>query len=282
MSEIDWSNAPSDAVQIVESPLDYSLHWSNGKEVLISGNWAGKASNYKTIATRPQPNLIAWEDMREGMVVRFEGFTKKTYANWYYEKGEVYIVTKKDGWVGPKDGEGATPSENWGFKFSLVSEPPQRKTVADAVEAFPDGWPKSHEKYEFMIYNGRSFVFGSTDECDVNEYLICTRQEFEDYVAKQNGGDSELPPELFDGDIVVTELGESYVKLDDRWLNHDKTNVHLFAFEVKKVIRNGDYIWEKKPSKPIKPTITKAEAWDMATEMDERIADIIDAYIITN
>tara|TARA_S200002703_G_scaffold159045_1_gene171244 strand:+ start:1803 stop:2402 length:600 start_codon:yes stop_codon:yes gene_type:complete len=182
MSNIDWSKAPTSADRIVENPMDSSLHWGNGKKVLIHGNWKSNAWGYHAVATHP-----------------------------------------------------TTPPEE------------QRKTVEDAVAAYPGGWPEEpdfvclwnskDERFEFWLKGCHPVGW-----C----YQVCTREEFEACVAAKS------KPEwthTYHGDKCSVLLDEPDC---DGWV-------------VIAIDGTGYHTCLPKHLKPIKPTITKAEAWELAS-----------------
>lgn len=65
--------------------------------------------------------LIEFEQMKEGMVVRFSQYTTSRHRHWGFKEGEKYTVKVYGGNVGPVSPKGQVPMCNWGFEFLLVS-----------------------------------------------------------------------------------------------------------------------------------------------------------------
>ena len=70
--------------------------------------------------------IIEFEDMREGDVVEFVGYTIYPYC-YTYTVGKSYKVTiNNSGVIGPVDEHGMVPPENYGFEFKLVATQEQQ------------------------------------------------------------------------------------------------------------------------------------------------------------
>lgn len=80
---------------------------------------------------------LTWPISEElvGRKVRFDGYRKQGQSHWGYKEGEIYTIDKDDsGDVGPSIGD-ASPSENYGFKFTLLPE-----------QEIPDGYYHDDEE----------------------------------------------------------------------------------------------------------------------------------------
>ncbi len=244
---IDWSKAPKDAETLEKNAGNVCWckdgFWWNESY----GGWVGKQfpDSWKTIATRPQPNIIDVADMKEGMIVRCVGSESR-----YYRVGSEYVVgTDKVGRFGPIDTYGeVTPCPEF-YKFTLVSEPEQRKTVEDAVERLKSG---GFENRDLIAFDSVADVFFGCDRSykfDECQYQVCTREEFEACVSAKAeskpkwthtyGSDNcyikESEPD-FQGYIVIYSEADGYMLVQPRELEPIKS----------------------------KPTITKAQAEDVS------------------
>ena len=125
----------------------------------------------------------------------------------------------------------------------------QTKTVADAVEWHKSkGWGViwASEERDCITYGIMGFAFANSNSVSESRYIICTRAEFEAYVKEQEGEK-----------WTHTHLGEKcYV-------------VHIDGCAAWVVVQNaGGKIVTTHGLKPIKPTITKAEAWDLCQDYE--------------
>jgi hypothetical protein len=153
--------------------------------------------------------------------------------------------------------------------FTRPTEPATQKTVADAWEAFGGAWPYSRG-CDFMGYSQaleHFFAYGFGYSFASAEHQVCTREQFEAYgreqEAKQEG---EKWTHTYAGDkcylLEPDKDADGYYAV--------KTDCGLFDFARENELT------------PIKPTITKAEAWDKATSQDVEssmsVGAILDEY----
>lgn len=162
------------------------------------------------------------------------------FLAWFNSDGDIWIGYWKDR----------------SFPHEVVATRPQkpRKTVEDAVEHYGGVWPKIHG--DCLAFNPRSERFGGyISRVGHNEFWhhVCTREQFEACVAAKS--EPEWTHEYRLGNSqnwfpcsIATEVGTQGVVI--------KCDV----FEgVQYCSYNGEQAIELKP---IKPTISKAEAWD--------------------
>lgn len=140
---------------------------------------------------------------------------------------------------------------------------PTQKTVADAVEYFDGVWPKPIEGNP-PSYDEQVIIYCTkSDGCEseIGEYYaggrhfdpyffcqVCTRAEFEAYVKEQEG--EKWTHELW-GD-------KAYIKIYE-----PDCDGYLMAVTE----GNGYNLVKIEDLKPIKPTLTKAEAWDKLKDL---------------
>lgn len=144
---------------------------------------------------------------------------------------------------------------------TIATRHTQTKTVADAVEYLKQTsngeW---HSEYNYLNYtDSEGWYYSDTDSF---AGLVCTHEQFEAYVA----GVVQV-----DLDIDIDKMKSQYNKEQEgeKW-------THVYCGEKCKVVGEPDsfgrvviltesntYFLDKPESlKPIKPTISKAEAWD--------------------
>lgn len=155
----------------------------------------------------------------------------------------------------------------------------QPKTVADAVAEHKGKWPFSHS-IVMMWYSpkhGHFFAFGEGYDFCEGEYQVCTRAEFEAYVKEQ---ESKITMDDINEHISTGEQeGEKWTHtLDGR-----KCKIIINKPDVDEDIvvlcKEGDYqIIGHEVLKPIKPKLTKAEAWDKLIQSGINPLNITDEY----
>lgn len=153
-----------------------------------------------------------------------------------------------------------------------------KKTVADAVEAFPGGYdsipysPENIEKEQVVLCakktffeDGEEYVKGNLYQGQKdfdNEYfyLVCTRAEFEAYVKEQEDFVAKVQ-----GDFVGNEEreGEKWTHITN---SGHKCKIHVKEPDVNGIIivlnSDGEYMRHSESAlKPIKPKIDESQAW---------------------
>lgn len=194
---------------------------------------------------------IDWSLAPEGAVKLRLGRVD-SICRWFNANGEAF---GSDGWFTPT------------IEYKTIAIRPQQKTVADAYEHCKT-W--QHQTYGYLYwYEPIGFVYRSSPDVPSEYQLICTRQQFEAYAKGQEGGkwthyveDDETPPIKCKKHIKLCS-GNDWVY----------------------VCEKGDYFVPSKMGfcsvKPIKPTISKAEAWDYAVDSGLYASEIEDKYDIT-
>lgn len=162
-----------------------------------------------------------------------------------------YFWLGMDGWK-----EEFFPTE-WTVVATRPTE--KKKTVADAYEAFPNGWLGSaNSEYNFLNYNKRNDWFFS--DTAVFQDVVCSREEYEAYAKEQES----------------KQEGERWTHTDDHG-DRFKFDFKLACGERVYLREDGQRIVDGKLGysklKPIKPTITKAEAWDKFIHMHNNLKD---------
>ena len=135
----------------------------------------------------------------------------------------------------------------------------QTKTVADAVEWHKSkGWGLSWaSKAKDCITHGKlGFAFADSRNIQLDRKLVCTRAEFEAYVKEQEG---------------------------EKW-THTYTDDTGTDIRCRLLAEHGEWAWiedagtvdtiSKSWLKPIKPTLTKAEAWNMLMKRKTNSAEV--------
>ena len=136
---------------------------------------------------------------------------------------------------------------------------PERKTVYDAVRTVLTGF-----EGDSLYYSpSRSTWYGSSGPIPQDFYQVCTREEFE----KARG---EKESEW----THITNSGQ-------------KCKIHVSEPDANGIIivinSHGEYMRHSADSlKPIKPTITKAEAWDRVINRNEKVSYITNGFTITD
>jgi len=149
----------------------------------------------------------------------------------------------------------------------------QPKTVADAVEWANGNWGNSISRHIAYNPNSDRFTYSETGEVNKRWYIVCTRAEFEAYVKEQEKPHFKATRENLEkiakdaqGDFVEVEEGEKWThtynqgemkcKIIQTKTDFNGCVVVLNDFEEYQLIEPEDL-------KPIKPKLTKDEAWDM-------------------
>ena len=156
-------------------------------------------------------------------------------CRWFNANGEAF---GSDGWFAPT------------IEYKTIATRPQQKTVADAYEAFDGKWPDSKYSYAWWDCYTEKVLLG----CNETGATICTREQFEAYAKEQE----------------TKQEGK-------KW-----THVVNYGFgeqaQCRIISECGVFLWvqvdgvgcpatyKKSELKPIKPALTKAEAWDRCIE----------------
>lgn len=136
--------------------------------------------------------------------------------------------------------------------WKTIATRPTQKTVADAVEYYGKTFVAGQCTHIRCGKDGKMFfASGETDSDNWQDsYLVCTREQFEAYVKEQEG---EKWTHIVDDDEHQLTKCRKHLKL---------CNGSDWVY----VCEKGEYFVPGKMGycgvKPIKPTITKAEAWD--------------------
>ena len=126
----------------------------------------------------------------------------------------------------------------------------EQKTVKDAVEFYNGVWPSSERKIDKIKFDMKRHEFFADfgEPCSERFYIVCTREQFEDYVAAKSWTHTYLGYEC----KIVHKDGKS------AWI----------------VTKNGqNRVISVDLLKPIKPTITKDEA-DKVLDFAESIGQL--------
>lgn len=162
---------------------------------------------------------------------------------------------------------------------AMLNKSQPRKTVSDAVEYYKGVW--SLGELDILFWSETYECYGDYSLKAEVAYKVCTREEFEAEVERRKGGEwsgKGKPPagtkcKIFRRDWDEWEEGEI--------LFMGKLHV-VFKSESRK-----ECAWdlEECEFKPIKPTISKDEAWDKLCnlpaherEVAEAISDILEKY----
>lgn len=142
---------------------------------------------------------------------------------------------------------------------------PTNKTVADAVKAFGGEWSFSDCYKELWMCNPKA-KDGATCQLTDDHKLICTREQFEACAAKK-------------GEKWTHTYGHAGYKCKVISVNGEHSWI---------LTENGDKLTEYTSSlKPIKPKLTKAQAWDKMKSLSRggisyAYARIVDEHNITD
>ena len=128
-------------------------------------------------------------------------------------------------------------------EFDKYMSTAQTKTVADAVEAYPNGWPKHMDDELWFSETENSYMRRIEVLPKHKAYFVCDYLQFEAYVKEQEGEK-----------WTHTHSGvECRIKIDA-----PDCDGYLVV-----ITKAGRYLFCKPDElKPIKPTISKAQAWD--------------------
>lgn len=129
------------------------------------------------------------------------------------------------------------------FFTDLARITTQPKTVADAAEYYKGSWP-TQKCSTIWVDGSGAFRWGN----EVTNQTVCTRAEFEAYVKEQEG---EKWTHTYKGEKcrIVTD-------------EPDSEGMVCCVYELDMCYA----VTDPKELKPIKPTISKAEAWDKLNE----------------
>lgn len=141
----------------------------------------------------------------------------------------------------------------------------QTKTIADAVDVFKRVWPEHMACggcADVIVYDPPQkswYVLSKGWSGGVDWYEVCNREQFEAYVKEQK---SEK----------WTHTYNDYGATKDCTLIHDKPDDYG---QVLVLNRRGEYVLtDNVKIKPIKPTLTKSQAWDKMCESEHEF-DIV-------
>jgi hypothetical protein len=216
---------------------------------------------------------IDWSLAPEGA----DKLIQDTYEIYWGNEGGEWFDTEDMTWNLPL-------SPNHVTIATRPAEPPTQKTVADAWEYYkssgetPTG-PGEFSGEELLLWNMHDNSFWRGCEGfrgDIFE-LVCTREQFEAYGREQE----------------AKQEGEKWTHV---YNDHEVCRVLIedpdrFGIIVIDTAGNGYLTCSPDEMKPIKPTITKAEAWDKLNRIDgsaefetvmNSVMAIIEQYDITD
>lgn len=155
--------------------------------------------------------------------------------------------------------------------FLSDKSPTQTKTVADAVAENGGKW--LYDDYNYLNFDSKDGWYWS--DKGLFETLVCTREQFEAYVKEQEPNFKATRENLekiakdAQGDFVeVEQEGEKWTHEYDsanikcRILATDENECWVLTEYGNKVTEHIDSL------KPIKPTLTKAEAWSKLCQIN--------------
>ncbi|ANJ65553.1 putative transcription termination/antitermination protein [Pseudoalteromonas virus vB_PspP-H6/1] len=237
-----FEHAPEGAAEVIQSGI--WLTWRNKDSLVwdvIKCEWSENQDEWKTIATRPQPNPKPQPKFKVGDTVKringahcgmcAEDCATVTYFNGHDE-------------VGLKEYGGVHSAE----MLELAKQPEQpRKTVEDAVSAFPDGFPKELSfpgEQGWWFNSNRELVWVDQRGLGRKQTTVCNQSEFEACVDAKDKSEPEWTHVDGDGDEckIMCVIGNC------AWISYKGTF--------------SDVVVEESSLKTIKPTMSKAEAWD--------------------
>ena len=145
-----------------------------------------------------------------------------------------------------------------------------KKTVADAVEYYNGELPEgeailgiAYSNNKIVPYYAGSPIADGTNSPD--SYIICTREQFEAYVKEQ---ESKQEGEKWTHETII---GSKCI------IQKEKPDARGMVLVL---LDNGNYHLHSESSlKPIKPKLTKAEAWDKIHLM-QNVSILTDKYDI--
>lgn len=185
---------------------------------------------------------VNWDLAPEGAVAIKQDKGKCKHVTWIKEDGSW--------WCGNDAAWYTDHANDWVQTIATRPQPEPRKTVADAVEAYPDGWPL-HGEFDTLWYTAEYDLYGCFQTQASDLVKVCTREEFEAYVKEQEGEKWTHKYKLGDSSSwwpcsIVTEVGSQGVVIE------------CDVFEgVQYCSYHGEQAIELKP---IKPTIAKAQS----------------------
>lgn len=129
-----------------------------------------------------------------------------------------------------------------------------KKTVADAVEWAKGKWiPSNCDAIAYNPESGKLHYYKYSEGINDKWFHCCFREEFEAYVKEQEGE-------------KWTHTYSEYGVRKDCVLVCDKSDING---QVLVLNRYGEYVLTGTAElKPIKPTISKAEAWDLCQDYE--------------
>lgn len=151
---------------------------------------------------------------------------------------------------------------------------PTQKTVADAVEYYNSNFPEGHGILGIAYSNNKITPYYSGSPiadgtCSPESYIICTREQFEAYVKEQ---ESKITMDDINEHISTGEQeGEKWTHVlwgDKAYIKISEPDCDGYLLVITE--GNGYNLAKMEDLKPIKPTISKAEAWDILNKIDGR------------
>lgn len=194
---------------------------------------------------------------------------------------EIYWGNAKGEWFDTDDMTWNKPlSKN---HVTIATRPqPERKTVEDAVEWVSNGHEicsRSFTQNNMLSFCKDNNTYAFVSETSIagsgeteNWQPICTREEFEACVAAKGKSEPKYPP------LTKSLIDEAEQDGEPEWthsLGGRKCKIALNKPDVDDDIvvlcEGGDYqLVGYDQLKPLKPTITKAEAWDKLTKLNSK------------
>lgn len=200
-------------------------------------------------------NNINWDLAPEG-AVELRELKSGVCLRWFNKQGEYFSGS---GW------EFSTSDYN-----VIATRPTQTKTVADAVEVFGTKWPSSRYNFAWWDSDTEQMLLGCNETSDT----VCTRAEFEAYVNA-----SKIGKILESSDEKEGEKWTHVVDDDEGQLTKCRKHLKLCnGSDWVYVCEKGEYFVPSKMGycgvKPIKPTISKAQAWDKLMQNKMNSAEV--------
>lgn len=176
--------------------------------------------------------------------------------------------------------------EAWDLARVIATRPqPERKTVEDLVEwnkseGFGDKW--KYEDCDVIVIYEDSFAYSNSKT--TTKPIVCTREEFEVCVAARADGEPHFKATRENLEKIAEDAE------GERWTHtYGKNNCYIKVsepdFQGYIVIYSeveGYMLVGPRELKPIKPTITKAEAWDIIEQVNGLPDYIKEQYTITD
>ena len=151
------------------------------------------------------------------------------------------------------------------LEYTVIATRPQQKTVADAYEAFDEEWNiKEFNLCSYSNENEEFFTHSKDYQHKNDEYEVCNREQFEAY-AKEQEAEQE-------GKRWTHTYGSDkcYIK---------EAEPDFQGYIIIYSNEDGYMLVEPSELKPIKPTLTKEQAWDKAV-LAGNMSHITDNYDI--